>query len=97
MRKIALILGLSTAFLAPNVLAQDFSDEFLFDSSELPVVLTAARLKQPKAEVPASVTVIEAEQIKAWGARTIPELMRFVPGMAVGGNRDETSETVVYH
>ena len=48
---------------------------------ELPMVLTASRLKQPKSEVPASITVITAEQIAQWGARTLPELMKFVPGM----------------
>jgi iron complex outermembrane receptor protein len=41
----------------------DFSweEEALF-GQELPMVLTASRLKQPKAEVPASVTIITAEK-----------------------------------
>ena len=64
---------------------------------ELPTVLTAARLKQPKAEVPASVTVISAEQIKLWGVRTLPELMQFVPGMFVGHADNENNTSVAYH
>ena len=56
-------------------------DDFLIQGDAIPVVLTT-RLK-PRAEVPASVTV-EAEQIRSWGARTIPELLRFVPGMVLG-------------
>lgn len=63
----------------------------------LPTVLTAARLKQPKAEVPASVTVISAEQIKLWGVRTLPELMQFVPGMFVGHADNDNNTSVAYH
>jgi len=63
----------------------------------LPMVLTASRLKQPKAEVPGSVTVINAEQIELWGARTLPELMKFVPGMFVGHADNENNTSVTYH
>lgn len=66
-------------------------------SETLPEVLTASRLKQPRAEVPASVTVIEAAQIEAWGVRTIPELLRFVPGMVIGNTSGDSGETVIYH
>jgi iron complex outermembrane recepter protein len=64
---------------------------------EIPMVLTASRLKQPKAEVPASVTVISSEQIKLWGVRTFPELMKFVPGMFVGHADDDNNASVTYH
>ncbi|NRA25112.1 MAG: hypothetical protein HRU08_11705, partial [Oleispira sp.] len=58
----------------------DFSwEEEALLGEELPMVLTASRLKQPKAEVPASVTIITAEKIKLWGARSLPELMKFIP------------------
>lgn len=61
---------------------------------DVPVVLTATRLKQPRAEVPGSMTVIDAEQIQRWGVRSIPELLRFVPGMfVVHGDQDK----VAYH
>lgn len=76
----------------------DFSweEEALF-GQELPMVLTASRLKQPKAEVPASVTIITAEKIKLWGARSLPELMKFIPGMFVGHGDDENNASVAYH
>lgn len=81
--------------------AEEFADFDLGEpfslTDDLPVVLTASRLKQPKAEVPASVTVIEAEHIRAWGVRTLPELMRFVPGMFVGHGDDENNDSVAYH
>lgn len=60
-------------------------------------ILTANRLRTAPQEVPASVTVIEAEQIEAWGVRTIPDLMRFVPGMFVGHGDDENNASVAYH
>jgi len=86
---------------APGVVADEL-DELALDApfmlqEELPVVLTAARLKQPRAEVPASVTVISAAEIQAWGVRTLPELMRFVPGMFIGHGDDENNPSVVYH
>jgi iron complex outermembrane receptor protein len=81
---------------------QDYGDDFGWEEAsmlgeELPMVLTASRLKQPKAEVPASVTVISAEQIKLWGARTLPELMKFVPGMFVGHADNDNNASVAYH
>ncbi|MEK9711245.1 MAG: TonB-dependent receptor [Thalassolituus sp.] len=60
----------------------------------VPEVLTATRLKQARAEVPGSMTVITADDIAHWGVRTIPELMRFVPGMFVKHGSDDA---VAYH
>lgn len=89
---------------AADHLFDDFSDEDMdsgwdesFLSDDLPVVLTASRLKQPKAEVPASVTVITQEQIQQWGVRTLPEVMMFVPGMLVGHADNENNRSVTYH
>ncbi|MBZ0106351.1 MAG: TonB-dependent receptor [Sulfuricella denitrificans] len=51
---------------------------------EIPVVLTASRLSQPLSETPSAMTVIDRKMIKASGFRTVPDLMRLVPGMYVG-------------
>lgn len=91
------LLAFTLPVLAGTVCAQDVPDDFLIQGDAIPVVLTTTRLNQPRAEVPASVTVIEAEQIRSWGARTIPELLRFVPGMVLGHSQGENSDTVVYH
>ncbi len=48
------------------------------------MVLTASRLSQPVSEAPSAVTVIDRNMIVASGFRTVPELMRLVPGMYVG-------------
>lgn len=72
------------------------ADDLFVDSQALPEVLTATRLKQSPAAVPGSMTVLDAELIRASGARDIPELLRLVPGMMIGygaGNQP----TVNYH
>jgi iron complex outermembrane receptor protein len=104
------LLSLVIGCVYQSAFSQDISDDFSNDFSEdmgweeesmlmdeLPMVLTASRLKQPKAEVPASVTVITSKHIKLWGARTLPELMKFVPGMFVGHGDDENNASVAYH
>lgn len=53
-------------------------------TQDLPLVLTASRLSQPVSESPSAVTVIDRKMIVASGFRTVPELMRLVPGMYVG-------------
>jgi iron complex outermembrane recepter protein len=47
------------------------------------VVLTPTRLRQPIADVPASVSVIRGETLARYGIFTIPDALRLVPGMAV--------------
>lgn len=64
--------------------------------SDMPVVLTPARLRQPQTEVPGSVTVIDRTLIEASGARELYQLMRLVPGMAAV-NVDGNVPTVAYH
>lgn len=97
MNKLILILGIASF----TAYAQDGYNSFTLEEfgsiDHIPEVLTATRLKQPKAETPASVTVISAEQIQALGARNIPEVLRFVPGMFVGHSQSESSDTVIYH
>ena len=62
----------------------------------VPMVLTPARLSQPQAEVPASVTVIDRELIEASGAREIYQVLQLVPGMAAV-DVDGNVPTVSYH
>jgi len=73
-------------------------DELFFD---MPVVLSANRLEQPVADAAVSISVIDRETIEASGARTIPEVLRLIPGMQVGysGNEfgDEPQYVVAYH
>lgn len=51
---------------------------------DFPVTLTASRLSQPLSEAPSAMTIIDRDMIRASGFRTVPDLMRLVPGMYVG-------------
>ncbi|MES0327345.1 MAG: TonB-dependent receptor [Gammaproteobacteria bacterium] len=68
---------------------------------EMPVVLSASRLKQPLSETPMAVTSIDRQIIEASGARTIPEVLRLVPGIVIGNSVNEWGEeaklVVTYH
>lgn len=68
----------------------------LFGDSDVPRVLTPARLDQPISEVSASVTVIDQELIRASGARELYEVMLLVPGMSVA-KVDGNVPSVAYH
>jgi iron complex outermembrane receptor protein len=66
-------------------LADLSEQDFLAD---VPVVLTASRLRQNVADAPAAVTVIDRQMIRDSGAWSIPDLFRLVPGMYVGESAD---------
>ncbi|PHS00700.1 MAG: hypothetical protein COA68_04835 [Oceanobacter sp.] len=97
LKPLAVILSIT---LCTEAYAQiGFDDELLFDPmiGEVPHVLSAVRLHQPTAEVPASVTVLDAQFIKATGAKNIPDLFRYVPGMLVVPEPYDNSDSIVYH
>ena len=71
--------------LAPDVVASETDTAFF---SELPMVLTVARMPQAMRDVPGFVTVIEAEEIRYSGARDLAELLRRVPGFSVAAAPD---------
>lgn len=77
------LLALPTLLICPSLHAAELGERS-FESLPLPEVLTPVRLKQPRTEVPASVSVIDHDMIVASGIRELPELLRLVPGMAVG-------------
>ncbi len=78
----ALVSGL-WLIASPSVAQTSPPEDDLF-TQDLPLVLTASRLSQPVSEAPSAVTVIDRKMIEASGFRTVPELMRLVPGMYVG-------------
>lgn len=90
-----LSLILPAAFICSTSHALEFDTE-AFEQTPLPEVLTPVRLKQPRTEVPASVSVIDADMIAASGIRELPEILRLIPGMAVGA-RSGWNYVVSYH
>ena len=81
----------------------DFSsyswDAATWDASvaDIPHVLTPTRLHQATAEVPGSVTVLDADFIRRTGIKRIAEILRYVPGMLVAYDIRDNSDAVVYH
>ncbi len=65
------------------------------DTVELaPVVVTATRLPTPAADLPVAVTVLDGEELRAQGIRTVAEALRAVPGahvVATGPSGGQTS------
>ena len=65
------------------------------DLTELPLeqlmtleVTTASKFPQTLSEAPAAVTVITAEEIRAYGYRTLADLLRSAPGLYVSDDRN---------
>ena len=77
-------VGLATMVAAKMATADEYPEvsDALF--GDMPVVLTAARLKQPVNEVPATITIIDQDMIRQSGARSLPEVLRLVPGIHLG-------------
>jgi len=75
------------------------SSDFMVEDADfsMPVVLTATRLKQQQSEVPASVTILDAELIRKLGVKNLADLLRHVPGMMIGPDRNNNADSVHYH
>ena len=94
-QKTLLILCMPFSVLAePEMEASMGSESYFLD--EMPIVLSATRLPQPLNESPIAMTIIDREMIDASGARTIPDLLRMVPGFQVG-YFDGNSPVATYH
>jgi len=78
-----LVLYLTSALAVPTVWPSEGASEQEY-LGEVPIILTASRLRQPAADVPVTMTVIDHATIEASGLRGIADVMRLVPGMYVG-------------
>jgi len=78
---VCLLLAPSARADDPTILALTTEEDILGD---IPVVLSATRLSQPKSDAPAAITVIDRAMIEASGIHELPELLRLVPGFQVG-------------
>ncbi|MEY8204949.1 MAG: TonB-dependent receptor, partial [Bermanella sp.] len=97
---------LTASFCSTLLASPDFDDESFAELSlldepgmDIPLVLTAARLRQSQLDAPASVTVIDADTIAALGFKDLEDVFRLVPGMLVGyhGGFGEKLPLVSYH
>ncbi|HMD29262.1 MAG TPA: TonB-dependent receptor [Steroidobacteraceae bacterium] len=82
---IAVFAPLSTALAAPNAASDDQLET---------LVVTATRIPTPELDVASSITVITADDIAARQVRTLPDLLKEVPGLNLvqtGGPGGQTS------
>ncbi len=63
--------------------ADDFADLSIEELMDVQVVVTASRREQKISTVPYAISVITADDIRASGARNIPDALRLVPGVDV--------------
>ncbi|MCK7543091.1 TonB-dependent receptor plug domain-containing protein [Marinobacter bryozoorum] len=101
-----LVLGLGLALSSPQAgasesevppwLALGETDVPEGGYSAVPEVLTTARLRQPKARVPGTTTVISGETIRDLGMVSLADVFRLVPGMTVAAV-ESNQPTVSYH
>lgn len=56
---------------------------------EVEVVLTASRMEQKLSSVAQAIGVLTAEDIRASGARSVPDALRLVPGMGLADSCTE--------
>ncbi|MCG8458992.1 MAG: TonB-dependent receptor plug domain-containing protein, partial [Holophagales bacterium] len=80
-----LLAGAAAGLLPAVAGAQGIGEVSLFGEEEL-TIQAATKKEIPLSKAPGSVTVITAQQIQESGARTIPELLRLVPGVNVRWN-----------
>jgi vitamin B12 transporter len=85
------IVGLLAATAAVGVTRADSTDN---EGNLTPVVVTATRIPTPESQVASSVTVITEQQIVAMQATTLPDVLKYVPGLNLvqsGGPGGQTS------
>ena len=95
--------GFKTLFLmgalciiAPYTQAEDDWEQGWDDNiAQIPVVLTATRMRQSQLDTPASVTIIDADTIERMGFRDIEDVFRLVPGMPLSADINVGERTVI--
>jgi vitamin B12 transporter len=84
-----------------GLVAAGFSGIVRADSTDVentltPVVVTATRIPTPESQVASSITVITADQIAASQATSLPDALKFVPGLNLVQSGGEGGQTSVF-
>jgi vitamin B12 transporter len=66
------------------------------EDSLQPVVVTATKVSTPESQVASSVTVITAQQIAAMQATTLPDVLKYVPGLNLVQSGGEGGLTSIF-
>ena len=88
-----LLIGLA-CLLAPLAQAAVSESDYL---SDLPNVISVSRLSQPLADTPGAVTVLDRAFIRMSGARSVVDVLRFVPGFQTTNSFETDAPMATYH
>lgn len=98
MKKITyFLLGSIVSFTGSLTYAQDNQVAIGVFGEELNQVVTPSKIYQSRQEISSSISVLDRNFIQRSGARTVEELMRFVPGFFVAPYYDSGEIVVAYH
>ena len=87
------LLSLATVLAATTSLhAQAVPDTFRLD----PIVVTATRVPLPRASVPAAITIIDGDALRAEGVHFVADALRGVSGASVARNGSEGGLTSLF-
>ena len=73
-------IAFATLLLILNIGAANAADDSF---SDMPVVLSDDKLEQTPSRSPVAISSVDRDMIEASGARTIPDVLRMVPGVEV--------------
>ena len=96
-----LVFGISLGLFAGLAAAEDLDaslsslDGLLFD--EIPVVVTPAKVAQPRVEVSSTLSVLDGEFIRRSNVQYVEDLLFFVPGFFVGPYSNSYDKIAVFH
>jgi outer membrane receptor for ferrienterochelin and colicins len=83
---VLLLVGSALATDTPS--GPDLADLDITTLMNIPVVFSASKLEQKSTEAPSSTTVINSDEIKRYGYRTLGDLLESVQGFYVSYDRD---------
>ncbi|WP_191602881.1 TonB-dependent receptor plug domain-containing protein [Marinomonas algicola] len=92
-----LCLVLSVSTVGSLTYAQDNQVAIGIFGEELNQVVTPSKMYQSRQEISSSISVLDRNFIQRSGARTVEELIRFVPGFFVAPYYDSGEIVVAYH
>lgn len=93
MSRSPLLIGLA-CLLVPLAHAAVSESDYL---SDVPNVISVSRLSQPLEDTPGAMTVLDRRFIRMTGARTVVDVLRYVPGFQVSNSFETDAPMATYH
>ncbi len=94
------LFGLFLGFIVTTGTAQELEgldslDSLIFE--DIPVVVTPAKVEQPRVEVSSTLSILDGEFIRRTNIQYVEDLLFFVPGFFVGPYSNSYDKIAVFH